>query len=57
MWLPCEEHKKEISHRGITSIFFLLHLKIHGEFGLLSSLAGTMLGGKFVVHSWYHSQN
>lgn len=42
MWLPCEEHKKEISHRGITSIF-LLHLKIHGEFGLLLSLAGTML--------------
>lgn len=43
VWLPCEEHKKEISHGGITSIFFLLHLKIHREFGLLLCIAGTML--------------
>lgn len=42
MWLPCEEHKKEISLGGITAIF-LLHLKIQGEFGLLLSLAGTTL--------------
>lgn len=62
VWVPCEKHKNENSHRGVPSIFLLL-LKspeslVYFYPWLVRCHHGTARSmEKFVVHLWYHSQS